>query len=284
MEITQSTAPSFPVESPASQSYRVAEANSVQSAFAKVLELLQPWRSHERPYVWFRGVKDRALALLPGAYWRQDYGESDPLITFCQEGIPFVTVPGHNTWESYCLAQHHGIPTRLLDWTESFSSALFFAFDKWNASTVPCIWLLQPNLVNKLFINWEGVMAPECSGELANWLPNQISLDETLFKTDTEGFTYSNEYPLAIYPKRANRRIAAQRGVFTVHGRDRRALDVQLAAKSPDMSTILARLDFVDCSKDDVLYELALLGVRRSHVYPDVDNFVLEIKDQYGWE
>lgn len=282
----ENTSPYQPSSKPAlsnSAAYRIAQADSVQSAFTKALEILRPWQIQTKPYVWFRGVKNRDLALLPGAYWRENYDESDPLITFCQEGVAFADVKEHNTWESYYLAQHHGVPTRLLDWTESFTAALFFAFDGWDGTKTPCIWMLQPNLFNKAFINWEGVMAPENMDELKGWLPNQISSDSAFLKTDAEGFAYDNQYPLAIYPRRSNLRIAAQRGVFTVHGKNRGALDDQLAAKSPELSNILARLDFVDCANEEVLYELALLGIRRSHLYPDVDNFVREIKGQYGW-
>jgi len=85
----------------------------------------QNWMKENAPsdVCWFRGVKDSDLPLMPGAYWRADYNELAALLEFSQEGRAFADIGEVDDWKTYYFAQHSGIPTRLLDWTENFITA-----------------------------------------------------------------------------------------------------------------------------------------------------------------
>lgn len=261
---------------------QIIESDSIANGFQAAVDLIATWAVDDPPLCWFRGVKDASLDLRPGAYWRVGYNEFEPLLMFAQEGVAFTHVGSLDEWDTYYLAQHHRIPTRLLDWTESFSAALFFAFDGWDGATTPCIWILQPGPLNGVFLSWDGIVAPENNPETDSWLPKKIAMANPI-QQDADGLSYDNRWPLAIYPKKTNTRMNAQQGAFTVHGHHSGAIDSLVTQAGGDPQDVLARIDLKGFDKDDVVSHLGLLGIRRSAVYPDVDNFVRQVKEYYKW-
>lgn len=195
----------------------------------------------------FRGVRKQSYKLVPSiGRFKTEKGEEYTvhkeellLKLFKQKAYPFIKEHIHNKLELLSIAQHHGVPTRLLDWTRNPLVAVYFAvkdeFEKNEPEEDSRIYIFKP--------------------------PVKTDLDSDFdpFKIKT-----IRRY----IPKYLNPRITAQSGLFTVHPNP----------LEPYESKHISKVAISFGLRREIKKRLNRFGMHEAYLFPDLDGIAKHIK------
>lgn len=183
--------------------------------------------------------------------------------TFKRLSKQFLHSELNNDWDYLALAQHHGMATRLLDWSKNPLAALWFCVNKPCIDKSGCVWIMKVEEDDYL----------KASQLDYKHTPHTLHTDASLqsYLTST---VYSNPFNISsiiIYqPHLLDNRIIVQNGWFTAHGRNEEGKYIELS-ENENWQKRLVKITIPKLSFSEIRANLDTLGVNQMTLFPDLD-------------
>ena len=253
---------------------------------------------HNNEYLWYRGVINAQFRLLPKVIRNaqlitDQFGRfADPYkIRFSESGDKYLfpnfirmldvfkEVVGNDIssivktdFDWLFIAQHYGLPTPLLDWTERLEIALWFATNEVNtykktvnikrniwrnelSSGFAAIYILDPYELNNNVSDFDNVHGPVDVDQNYDAIKSYLSIEE------------NRPYgPICLKGKAIDVRLKKQKGNFTIHGSNIWSIDYYTVYRKM-ITKVLIPLDL--CK--EINNYLETLGINHEYIYSGFD-------------
>jgi hypothetical protein len=200
--------------------------------------------------------------------------EEHILRNFIRYSRPYLEHPPANEWEVLVSAQHHGLPTRLLDWTYSPLVAAHFATLNSERQCDRVVWRLDWKQVHQFFRLPELALLIQ---DLETILGGDRPLTPWgLFAAPAD----ARPFACMLEPPSLNPRIVAQSATFTLCSDKRQSFDRFL--EKHGLGSALTR--FIIPAKETARFrdQLDLVDVDERRLFPDLDGVAAEMRRYYS--
>lgn len=250
-------------------------------------------------FYWFRGQDCGYGNLTPGIF-RDDstppsYSdrEINCVSNFMRQAPAYGSqLPKEDAFLDWLIfMQHHRLPTRLLDWTESILVATYFAAVS-SPNNDGEVWAMFPFSLNSATVGRHGL--PPLDNPMLTYLATEPFFNHPLFAMQNSNVGETPGGPIAFMPTLTLRRMVSQMSAFTIHPRhEYYAADVT-PISDDDFARVLGRTKSIEqllpersslvryiipsCAKPEILLALEALGVNEGSLFVDLDSLSRTIR------
>ena len=168
------------------------------------------------------------------------------------------------------LMQHYGLPTRLLDWSQSPLTALYFAVREQEFENQDgVVWGLLPTYLNKEQVGEKGILGT--GHKFVKPLFDEVWKGSSNVQGDGR--------VVAITAQHVDVRQMVQASEFTLHGTSQPINDLQ------NTDQFLVSIKIPAAAKRGISQALRLLNITESYLFPDLEHLAKELeKTKYAVE
>ncbi len=179
-----------------------------------------------------------------------------------------------NYFEWLALMQHHGAPTRLLDFTWSPYVAAFFALER--ATGFAALWAICPPKVSRGEARTLRSGKKIEANEIDPWINENY---ETLFLSNKEEIVLIGE------PYRMNQRLIAQSGTFIIPGVLNKPVEEILVSQDFSKDAVVKFTLNAPKMRKQAMESLYRMNITNATLFPDLDGLArsLSFELEYHW-
>ncbi len=238
----------------------------------ELLQFIKSLKDGSNLRLWFRGDDNADRPLVPSIQRTRRHLEVERFITndfYTRAAHIMENRPEKHNYAAWVsIMQHYGLPTRMLDWSESPLIAAFFATETFAElpDSDATIWIFVPDLFNELMGFGRCIYPIDAETTQEMLLP---------------AFKHNHHNPelvdriLACSSIDNNLRMYSQQANFTVHNSLRKLEEIC----TDDM---LYKIIIPNNKKKYFIESLSVFGITESYVYPDLDHISKDLRRFYN--